>query len=139
MKPTSLDQHESTTTMSNVAKRALLLLVLPLVAMVTFLSMGMMTGVFAVLLFSFIGFVVLGPKLLADFRELHDQKYYSELLKSDKPISTTKAHEVIRYFSATVLRIDSRKGIIQVVINGDKYTMNVYPDNHTKIKNTVKP
>lgn len=139
MKPTSLDQHKSTPTMNNVAKRALLLLALPLSAMLTFLVIGKMVGVIAVLLFSFIGFVVLGPKLIAEFRESHDQKYYSELLKSDKPISTTNAHQVIRYFSATVLRIDSRKGIIQVIINGDKYTMSVYTDSQTRLKNIVEP
>mgnify|MGYP000925102690 CR=1 FL=1 len=139
MKPISLDQHESTTTMTNVAKRALFLLLLPLIAVMVFLVKGMMTGVFAVLLFSFLGFIVLGPKLLEDFRDLHDQKFYSELLKSDKPISVSKAHEVIRYFNATVLRIDSRKGIIQVMVNGGKYTMNVYPEKQSKIKQTVEP
>lgn len=138
MKPISLDQHE-TATMNNVAKRTLFLLVIPLIAMMVFLVMGQMTGVIAVLLLSFIGFVVLGPKLLADFRELHDQKFYSELLKSDKPISANKAHEVIRYFKATVLRIDSRKGIIQVMINDVKYTMNVYPEQTSNLKKIVKP
>lgn len=138
MKPISLDQHE-TATMNNVAKRTLFLLVIPLIAMMVFLVMGQMTGVIAVLLLSFIGFVVLGPKLLADFRELHDQKFYSELLKSDKPISVNKAHDVIRYFNATVLRIDSRKGIIQVIVNDVKYTMNVYPEQTSNLKKIVKP
>lgn len=139
MKPISLDQHESTTTMNNVAKRALCLLLLPLIAIMVFLVKGMMTGVFAVLLFSFLAFIILGPKLLADFRELHDQKFYSALLKSDKPISVSKAHEVIRYFNATVLRIDSRNSIIQVIVNGEKYTMNVYPEKSLKTKLAVKP
>lgn len=138
MKPISLDQHE-TATMNNVAKRTLFLLVVPLIAMMVFLVMGQMTGVIAVLLLSFIGFVVLGPKLLADFRELHDQKFYSELLKSEKPISVNKAHEVIRYFNAIVLRIDSRKGIIQVMVNDVKYTMNVYPEQTSNLKKIVKP
>lgn len=138
MKPVTIDQHESTTTMNNVALRALILLAIPFIALAVCLSLGMMIGVFAVLLISFIGFVILGPKLLADFRELHDQKLYSDILKSEKPISVHKAHEVIRYFNATVLRIDSRKGIIQVMVNGDKYTMNVYPDTKTNFKQTAK-
>lgn len=138
MKQVSLYQHDSeTNTMSKPAVRALIILLIPTIAATVFLILGNLTGVIYVLILSFLGFIFIGPRLLKDFREYHDQKMYSDLLKSQYPISAAKAHEVIQYFNATVLRVDSRKGMIQVLVNGEKYTMNVINETAKKAKKSV--
>jgi len=128
MKPISLNQHEVMSQKQASAIRAWLILSIPFFAILftaLFLDKG---SLYSIVLFSIIAYVIAGPRFLADIKAYHDEKYFYSRLESGKPIKAEEARYLINKHGATLYRINGRNNTIQVIVDGERYTMNLIPE-----------